>query len=55
MSDVCDSEVKVLLVDDDEEEYVIVRKYLKRARGGTFSLDWASTLEEALTAMERTP
>ena len=46
------SEVKVLLVDDDEEEYTVVRKYLKNARTGTFHVHWASTFEEALHAVD---
>jgi light-regulated signal transduction histidine kinase (bacteriophytochrome) len=45
------SEVKVLLVDDDEEEYTVVRKYLKRAHTGQFRVKWIPEIEDALRAM----
>lgn len=48
------SEVRVLLVDDDREEYVVTKKYLKDARTGTFQLEWASSFDDALRAMKDT-
>ena len=44
--------INVLVVDDDEEEYVVVRKYLKRAQAGLFHVHWAPTIDEALAAMQ---
>ncbi len=46
------SDVRVLLVDDDEEEYLLVRRYLGSDRTGTVRLTWAPTFEVALTEVE---
>ena len=40
--------VKVLLVDDDREDYMLVRRYLEKVRAGSFDLEWASGFDEAL-------
>lgn len=40
--------ISVLVVDDDEEEYIVVDKYLRRAVTATYSVDWVSSFEKAL-------
>lgn len=46
------SEVSVLLVDDDKEEYVVTKKHLRDARTGTFQVEWAPSFGDALRAMK---
>lgn len=43
--------IKVLLVEDDEEDYVIMRKLLSRIEGTTYVLDWAQTYDAGLEAI----
>lgn len=43
--------MKVLLIDDDEDEFVLNSDLLEEARSGSFQLDWADTYEEALAAL----
>ena len=45
--------VRVLLVDDDEDDYVATRDLLSEVEGGRYLLDWVATYEEALSAFER--
>lgn len=42
-----DGAIRVLLVDDDEDDFVITRRLLKDGGAGRFSLDWASSVETA--------
>ena len=43
--------VKVLLVEDDEDDYIIVRDLLADIKKHTFTLDWMGTFDEGLRAM----
>ena len=43
--------VRLLLVEDDEDDYVLTRALLADARRTTFELDWISSFEEALEAL----
>jgi PAS domain S-box-containing protein len=43
--------VKVLLVEDDEDDFVITRDLVAELPGGRFALDWAKTFEAGLEAM----
>lgn len=45
--------VRILLVDDDEDEYVLVQKMIQDLPKGRFSLDWVDDFDEALKRMER--
>ena len=46
--------VRVLLVDDDEEDYLIARDLLLEAEGGVrFHVDWVAAYDEALAALAR--
>jgi diguanylate cyclase (GGDEF)-like protein/PAS domain S-box-containing protein len=43
---------RILLIDDDEEEYIITRDLLADAHNGlSFQLEWVATYEEALVAI----
>ena len=44
---------RVLLVDDDEDDYVMTRELLSEAATGVFQLDWASDYDEAVAMIER--
>ncbi len=45
--------VKVLLVEDDEDDYLITRDLLSEIPGCRFALDWVKTFESGLEAMCR--
>jgi len=45
--------VRVLLVDDDEDDYVLTRDLLAEAAGNRFDLEWVTTYEAALETMRR--
>ena len=38
---------KVLLIDDDEDDYLITKRIIKRIPESRFSLDWCPSFEEA--------
>jgi PAS domain S-box-containing protein len=46
---------RILLIDDDEEDYLLTRQMLKQAKGGKVILDWASTYEDGLLGIQLTP
>lgn len=46
--------VKVLLVDDDEDDFVITRELLAEIPVGVFELEWAATAEAGLIAIHET-
>ncbi len=45
--------VRILLVDDDEDDYVVTRDFLADSKRTIFSLDWIPTFDEALEAICR--
>src|SRR6476620_4108263 len=45
--------IRVLLVDDDEDDYVICRDMLSEIGSDRFALDWVRTYNAALEAIER--
>ena len=45
--------VKVLLVEDDEDDYLITRDLLKEVRGAGCELEWVRTYDRALGVMKR--
>ncbi len=47
------SQVRVLLVDDDEDDYLVVRGFLEEAAGKTFRLDWVQAYDDARKAIHR--
>jgi PAS domain S-box-containing protein len=44
--------IKVLLVEDDEDDFVITRELISEIRGQKFTLDWVKTFEAGLAAMK---
>lgn len=42
---------RILLVDDDSDDYLLTRATLERIRGVRYSVAWAQTYEEALSAL----
>ena len=47
-----DAPVKVLLVDDDEDDYIITRDLILRI-AGRYHLDWVNNYNGALDAIQR--
>src|SRR5262249_10392054 len=45
--------VKVLLVEDDEDDYLITRNLLRRIETPTFVLDWVKTYEAGLQTLAK--
>lgn len=48
-----DSPIRVLLVDDDEDDYIITLDLLSESEGGQFDLEWVGTYEAALETIGR--
>ena len=47
--------IRVLLVDDDEDYFVLTRDLLSEVEGGCYQLEWRATYSAALAAMEDQP
>jgi PAS domain S-box-containing protein len=45
--------IKILLVDDDEDDYILTRELFSAVKGSEYELDWVSTYEEGLMTAER--
>jgi diguanylate cyclase (GGDEF)-like protein len=45
--------IKVLLVDDDEEDYLIVREIMSEIQHQQYALEWISDFEKAIEAIQR--
>ena len=45
--------IKVLLIDDDEDDYILTRELFSLVKKGDYKLDWTSSYEEALTLAGR--
>src|SRR5208283_2095345 len=45
--------VKVLLVDDDEDEYIITRDLISQIQDGRHQLEWVNSYETGLAALKR--
>ncbi|HEX8556529.1 MAG TPA: PAS domain S-box protein [Pyrinomonadaceae bacterium] len=48
-----DKVIKVLLVEDDEDDYIFTRDLLEEIGPGKFELTWAATYQEALELIRR--
>ncbi|MCU1267859.1 MAG: domain S-box-containing protein [Acidobacteria bacterium] len=46
-------QIKVLLIDDDEDDYILTRDLLADVKVGSYALDWASSYEEGLRVIRR--
>ncbi len=49
------SPIRILLIDDDEDDYVVTRRMLGQMEDGRFVLEWSATADGALEQMERNP
>jgi PAS domain S-box-containing protein len=47
------SPLRILIVDDDEDDYFIISNYIKDIPGQNFQTDWCSEYQEALDAMQK--
>lgn len=45
--------IKVLLVDDDEDDYILTRDLLFEIKGSSFNLDWTDSYSDALAIINR--
>src|SRR5665213_658376 len=45
--------VRVLLIDDEESFFIPLRRLLTKVRGKKFVMDWVSSYEEGLTALQQ--
>jgi PAS domain S-box-containing protein len=43
----------VLLIDDDEDDYLLVKEMLSDVRSATFNLEWTATYQDGLAALHR--
>ncbi len=48
-----DRPLRVLLIEDDEDDYLLTRDLFSEIKGNRFDLDWVRTPAEALQAAER--
>src|SRR5947207_1707062 len=46
-----DAPVRVLLVEDDEDDYLLTRDLLREVYGGRFHLDWETDYDAALATI----
>ncbi len=47
------SPIRILLIDDDEDDYVVTRRMLGQMEDGRLALEWSATTDAALEQMER--
>jgi two-component system, sensor histidine kinase and response regulator len=45
--------IKVLIIEDDEDDYVLTRQLLSEVKGGAYLLDWAASYEQGLKVAGR--
>ncbi len=45
--------IRILLVEDDEDDYLLVKVLLSKMEGKSFQLDWIASYQEALDAAEK--
>jgi two-component system, sensor histidine kinase and response regulator len=45
--------LRILLVDDDEDDYVVTRELVAELGSGRYELEWIPTFDEALVAIKR--
>jgi signal transduction histidine kinase/DNA-binding response OmpR family regulator len=45
--------LKVLLVEDDEDDYILAREFLAEIRGANFQLDWVENYDAGLEAIQK--
>jgi len=53
MISVPEKHISVLLIDDDEDDYLITKRIIKKIPEARFSLDWCSTFDDAKKLINR--
>jgi len=48
-----DRHLKVLLVEDDEDDYILTREFLAETRGSNFELEWVEDYDAGLEAIHK--
>lgn len=43
--------IKVLIIDDDEEDYFLTNQFIQKIRGKKFIIDWCYRYKDALEAI----
>ena len=43
--------IKVLIIDDDEEDYLLTSQFIQKIRGRKFVIDWCYRYKDALDAI----
>ena len=46
-------EIKILFIDDDEEDFIIVEDLLNEIQSRNYKLDWISNFKDAETALSK--
>ena len=46
-------EIKILVIDDDEEDFIIVEDLLNESQSRNYNLDWISNFKDAETALTK--
>src|SRR3954464_9199817 len=45
--------IRVLLIDDDQDSYILARHKLSKIPGGNFNVDWAATYDDGLVQIKK--
>ena len=48
-----DKVIRVLIVEDDEDDYIMTRDLIREIAGARYELQWVATYDQAVTAIER--
>jgi two-component system sensor histidine kinase/response regulator len=51
MKQVISKPIRILLVDDDEDDYLIIRNFISRINNSPFKLEWISDIDKAATVI----
>jgi CheY-like chemotaxis protein len=49
---VVDNVIKVLLVEDDEDDYILIRELLSEVKRTKYEVEWVPTYEQAVARMD---
>ena len=52
MSPFLQKKTRILLVDDDQDDYLITSEYIREIEEGQFEIAWANTYQQALSFMK---